>query len=212
MHDSIFNVATVTMATSSTTTTNNVQSIAQRYEKERTTTTNITDLSLSLNFPSFWLFNVIMSVCAYGMGMYVFLEIVFDFTTYLCWCICTGKLCTHRLCNRLSTLKSSQHTIQFTHLCLFFRAPKFLAFDTRYYYYDHEMLMIIIYLFILTIPISWITVVLPFRFLYTHHWTREYRRRIVSLFCYCCSKYKVKSLTRKTEWMELPNRFALTTK
>lgn len=50
MHDSIFNVATVTMATS---TTNNVQSTAQRYEKERTTTTNITDLSLSLNFPSF---------------------------------------------------------------------------------------------------------------------------------------------------------------
>lgn len=141
-----------------------------------------------------------------GYGYVCFFEILFDFTTYL-----YGKLCTLRLCNRLSTLKSSQHTIQFTHLCLFFRAPKFLAFDTRYYYYDHEMLMIIIYLFILTIPISWITVVLPFRFLYP-----SLDARIPTTNCFLVLllllKYKVKSLSRKRERMELPNRFALASK
>lgn len=148
------------------------------------------------------------------MGMYGFFEILFDFTTYLCWCICT-EYCV-RFVFAIDSQLSSPVNTQFNSLIsAYFSGTKFLAFDTRYYYYDHEMLMIIIYLFILTIPISWITVVLPFRFLYTHYWTREYRRRIVSLFCYCCSnikKYKVKSLSRKRERMELPNRFALANK
>lgn len=199
MHASIFNVATVTMATS---TTNNVSSIAQRYEKERTATTNITDLSLSLNFPSFWLFNVIMSVCVYGMGWWVcmffwnciWLYYIFELV-YL-----YGKLCTLCFWNRLSTLKSSQHTIQFTHLCLFFRHQipclwHSLLLLRSWDADDYNLFIYFNYTNFVDYRCITISLFVP------KHWTREYCRRIVSLFCYCCSNTKWNLSQRKeNEW------------
>lgn len=145
-----------------------------------------------------------------GYGYVWFFEILFDFTTYLCWCICT-EICV-RFVFAIDSQLSSPVNTQFNSLIsAYFSGTKFLAFDTRYYYYDHEMLMIIIYLFILTIPISWITVVLPFRFLYP-----SLDARIPTTNCFLVLllllKYKVKSLSRKRERMELPNRFALANK